>query len=136
MKITSPKEGSTVTLPLTVDWTTNELDLSSTGDITFGVFLDQKVIAPGKDLRQSFKKGDFCSAIPSCPDAAYLARRGVYVLKGTSLTLNELTDLRSDNVKNDTHRLVIVVLKDGKRLGEGFFSRTFTVERPDSEETG
>jgi hypothetical protein len=124
ISLVSPADGSTVTLPLTLRWKASS-DIGSTGQrVQYAVFVDRTVLKPGKDLRSLLSSGDDdCSALPECPSTDYLNRHGVYVVDEPSAVIPRLP-LPKSRSKRETHRLIVVILVDGKRQGEGAFART------------
>ena len=122
VSIDSPHDGDTVSLPLTVRWSTTAPGL------TFAVFVDRTVIKSGQSLRAVVPSQDTgCLRSTTCPDAAYLARHGVYVTDTTEAVIPRMT---SNGKKREGHRVIVIVLKDGKRDGEGSFSRTVYLKDP------
>lgn len=120
VSIQSPGDGDTVSLPMTVRWTAKEAGL------TYAVFVDKTVIKSGATLRAVVPSTDTeCLHDSSCPDPAYLARHGVYVTDVPHVVIPRMT---SNGKKREAHRIIVIVLKDGRRDGEGAFSRTVYVK--------
>lgn len=128
----SPKPYATVRLPVTVSWRTQNLPSALGGQpVRFAVFVDRRVVEPGADLRSVANGDRNCRPTQGCPNAAYLQAHGVYVVTGTSLTLQFLPDLRdsSAGVRQDIHTVTVVILRGEHRDGESAFSRSFTIDR-------
>jgi hypothetical protein len=127
VQFVSPVDQATVQTPLTVKWRAKDV-----GRLSFAVFVDRRTMRAGSTLRSLVPKDDTaCRADPKCPDAAWLSSNGVYLVKGTSLTLSSLKDNRPDNKQSvrDAHTITIVLLDGTKRAGEGSWSRQVYVDR-------
>lgn len=127
VQFVSPTDQATVRTPLTVSW-----HATDTGTLTFAVFVDRHTMRAGATLRSLVPKDDtVCRSDPKCPDASWLSSNGVYLVKGTSLTLTSLKDNRPDNNQSarDAHTITIVLLDGTKRAGEGSWSRQVYVDR-------
>jgi hypothetical protein len=135
VKILSPKDRAEVSLPITLEWSVRDFDVkSSPADSggSFAVFVDEAPIPPGKSLSWIARNDSECTSVPSCPDAAYLAKRGVYATTDTKLVLSSLpgSSASSSSSKRDRHRAVIVLLDaDGQRIGEIAYDVTFDLKR-------
>ena len=135
VKIVSPKDRAEVSLPLTLAWSVRDFDVKSSPTGTggsFGVFVDKAPVPPGKPLSWVAHGDPNCSSVPSCPDAAYLAKRGVYGTTDTELVLTALpgSSASSSSSKRDRHRAVIVLLDaNGRRIGEIAYDVTFDLKR-------
>jgi len=122
VSIQSPRDGETVSLPLTVRWS------SKGAGLTYAVFVDKTVIKSGATLRAVVPSTDTeCLRDSACPDAAYLARHSVYVTDTTQVVIPRIL---GDGKKREAHRVIVIILKDGRRDGEGAFSRTVYVKDP------
>ncbi|HEX2040793.1 MAG TPA: hypothetical protein VHF47_13800 [Acidimicrobiales bacterium] len=120
-----PRAGATVRLPLELTW-------SSDFDGRFGVFLDRAPMRPGRGLESLVPEDDPCRQEPTCPDAEWLSQRGVFVTDEPRLHLEVLPDRRKNNRSKDRHEAVIVLLdRDGVRVGESTFVTEFVVDRED-----
>lgn len=120
--ITSPGNGDTVTVPFTVRWDARDFPAGT----QFAVFVDATVVRRGQPLRAVVPDEDTrCLQDPGCPDEDYLARRGVYVTTGGEVVVPRVA--RSEE-RRRPHRISIVPLVDGRRDGEGVFSRTVYVD--------
>ena len=123
--ITAPGTNDAVTLPFEVSWTVEDFDGR------FAVFFDRSPMPRGRDLRSLVPRDDgVCRADPECPDAGWLAARGIYVTDETHLTISALPDLRQTSRQKDRHEVVIVLLDErGERVRESAFIREFMVDR-------
>lgn len=138
--IVHPADRQTVQLPMTVDWEIED-DLSTAGsrgveEMVFGVFIDRRPQPPGETLQSLAEDDETCQATPGCPDAEWLATRGVYRTTATSLEIDSLPDLRSGRRSDvrDRHEIVIVLLDaNDRRISESTFSVEFFLERSESQ---
>ncbi len=126
----TPDDQATVRVPLTVKWRAEHTD-----GLTFAVFVDRHTMRSGTSLRSLVPKDDSaCRADPKCPDASWLSSNGVYLVKGTSITLTNLKDNRPDHDDSarDSHTITVILLDGDKRDGEGAWSRQVYVDRSGS----
>ena len=138
LTFTSPGNRELVEAPITVSWRMRDFDAvgldgsSSEGAGAYVVFVDRAPMPVGKDLQWIARDDNGCKRDPRCPDATYLADRGVYVTTETSLTLDVLPD--SGEGVGDEQHYVNVVLVDGTgtRIGESAWYRPFQTERRSS----
>jgi hypothetical protein len=113
----SPAKRERVQEPVVIAWTMKGfdavgLDGSARPDRgAFVVFLDRAPMPIGKNLRWLGKDDPSCRLDARCPDASYLATRGVYVTSTTGLTVDVLPRVR--NRPGDEQHFVNVVLVDG-----------------------
>lgn len=122
--IVTPDDRSTVSLPVTIDWTSRDFAGR------FGVFVDTDPMPPTEDLAYLAKDDETCRPEDGCPDQKWLRQHDVFVTEETEITLRTLRDFRERAEDEDPHRAVIVLLDDeGNRLGESTFSVDFFVER-------
>ena len=122
--LTGLKDGQTVTVPFTLTWEVRK-DIAPGHQVSYAVFVDRTVIRSGRTVKSVVPADDHrCQADAACPDADYLARRGVYVVSTPSATIPRLTTKK----ERSAHRVTVVILVDGRRDGEGAFSRTVYVD--------
>ena len=134
----APGNREVVTAPLTVSWRMRDFDAvgldGSTSDDAgaYVVFVDRAPMPVGKDLRWIARNDSGCKRDPRCPDATYLADRGVYVTTETSIDL-EVLPSAPDGVGNEQHYVnVVLVDGTGTRIGESAWYRPFQTERRSS----
>ena len=134
----SPKDRSTVRLPVTLDWEIRDFEIvePGSGDASkdsgyFAVFVDTAPMPPGKKLRWIARKDNSCRAADGCPDEEYLNARGIYTTSETELVLEQLPRPSTENEdRRERHRATIVLLDaEGRRIGESAFEVAFDVER-------
>ncbi len=114
LQITHPADGSEIRLPVTVEWE----DAGPDGG-TYVVVVDRSPQPPGESPAWFARDDEACDADDGCPDAGYLARRGVYITADTEIVLEVLPRVRSGRDRGGLHSIVVVVLDgEGKRRGE------------------
>lgn len=129
VQVVRPADRATVTLPVTVDWEARDLPDGT----TYAVFLDSTPVPPGEPLRWVARDDSGCREADGCPDAQYLADRGIFATDRTELVLEQLP--RTDRAAGDRerHRATVVLLDEqGRRLGESAFEVVFDVDRGDA----
>jgi hypothetical protein len=112
--ILSPSNLSTVSQPVTLQWSARDFSAPASG--TFAVFVDRDPMPPGDGL-DDFNVHD---------------RQGIYVLDGTSLHLDALAPQAGADPAEQNHHDVTVVMLDtqGHRIGEYAAFTEFTVQAP------
>jgi hypothetical protein len=135
LSFNSPKDRSTVSLPVTLAWSIKDFQITGPGQGSaggyFGVFVDASPMPPGKPLHWVARKDNACRESDGCPDEEYLNARGIYTTTKTELVLTQLPRNGSDDEdKRERHRVTIVLLDpSGKRIGESAFELAFDVNR-------
>lgn len=134
----APKARSKVTTPFTISWTMKDfaatgLDGSTGKDHgVFAVFVDRAPMPVGKDLTWIGHKDTSCKRDPRCPDAEYLAAKGIYITQATSITIETLPPV-PDGVGDERHYVNVVLLDGtGHRIGETGWYREFKTKRRSS----
>jgi hypothetical protein len=132
VEIVSPKDRAEVSLPVTLAWTVRDFNLKGAAPDggSFAVFVDRAPVPPGEQLAWVARDDSSCEQ-PGCPNAAYLAKLGVFETTDTSLVITEIPGARNrSNGKRDRHRAVIVLLDaQGARIGEIAYDVTFDLKR-------
>lgn len=135
LTITSPKDRAEVTLPLTVSWQIRDFRIErgtgATGGSAgyFAVFVDQAPVPPGKPLSWVARKDRTCRASDGCPDAQFLASRGIYSTTDTHITFEQLPRPADSNQKERHSVTVILLDPSGHRIGESAFQVDVVVRR-------
>jgi hypothetical protein len=125
--LTGLKEGQTVEVPFTLTWDVRKA-IAPGHEVSYAVFVDRTAIKPGRTVKSIVPSSDRnCWADAACPDTAYLARHGVYVVTEPRVTVPRVKPTK----EREAHRVTVVILVDGKRDGEGAFSRIVYVEGED-----
>jgi hypothetical protein len=114
ISITSPSDRGRVTKPLGVSWT----DRAPRPGGSYVVLIDRTPMPPGETVRW-FARGDAdCATTPTCPNALYLARRGITVTTATSATIAIVPALGRAQARGYHELTVIRLDPDGRRDGE------------------
>lgn len=122
----TPTNHAKVALPITIRW--NVKDFSTADGASFGVLVDRTPPPPGKTLGWLFRNDDSCGA-NECEDADYRLQRGVLSTQSTTFTLDEIATI-GDRNDGDGHEVTVILLDaEGRRIGEGAWSRQFTLDR-------
>jgi hypothetical protein len=135
LEILTPPSQTRVTLPVTVSWRiegfriTGPVGSSDPSSGYFGVFVDRAPVPPGKAVSWIARDDKRCGQTPGCPDATYLADRGVYTTQQTSITFERLPNLIAYR-GHEIHEVTIVLL-DGMshRIGESAWYVTMRYDR-------
>lgn len=135
LQFLAPEARSRVTTPLTVSWRMKGFDavgLDGSRDAhrgVFAVFVDAAPMPVGKDLRWLARGDSGCTRDPRCPDAQYLADRGVLLTTASSVRLDVLPRL-ADGVGDEQHYVNVVLLDGtGHRIGESAWYLPFRSKR-------
>jgi hypothetical protein len=115
VKIGSPRELETVTLPLTVEWDAQSLPA---GAASYAIFVDRLPMEPGRDVRALADQA--CRLRRGCPDDAYLRTIGVYRTSTTKVVIPTLPTLGGIGSRTDlpVHQAIVVFLdQNGDRIG-------------------
>lgn len=135
VKLVSPDFREQVTLPVTIDWTVEDFEVTGPGGQPsddsgyFGVFIDTDPQPPGEGLEYFSRDDVECRNSKRCLTRDYLAQRGVYTTSDTEITIEQIAPAPGVNVERgerDLHEVTIVLLDaQGRRIGEGSWSTTF-----------
>lgn len=140
LTVVEPEDRTEVTLPVTIDWDIRDFEIVEPGaDVDdsddgeagyFAVFVDTTPMPPGKPLRWIARDDTSCREADGCPDAEYLAARGIYTTTETELVLDQLPRSAGDDDRRERHRATIVLLDaSGTRIGESAFEVAFDIDR-------
>lgn len=119
--ILSPSSLSTVSVPFDIQWKPSGL-----APVKYGVFIDTAPMAPGHGVADMVDS--MCKLTPGCPDASYLAGRGVYLTSATHLAIDQLNPVGgTDGRRSHPVHTVTIVRMDGNghRLGEASWTVEF-----------
>jgi hypothetical protein len=124
ISMSTPEENETVVLPFEVTWNVDDYDGR------FIVFFDRSPMRPDQGLRALVPDDDPCRREPGCPDEAWLTEHRIFIVEGSSLSVEHLPDLRDSGRGEDRHDVTVVLLDaDDERQGESAWTREFIVER-------
>ena len=128
VRIVTPRNRTTVHLPVHLRWEAPGLHRSADKGPFFAVFLDKAPIRPGQNLRAV--GDDACNHTPGCPDLAYLRDRYVFVTDATRLVLDTVPKPSGQRTgAKDAHEATIVLVDAaGGRIGEYAYTVQFTIK--------
>ena len=130
--IVRPDARAKVRLPTTVTWTVKDFAVGP-GQGSFGVFLDRSPQRSGKTLAWLFRGDKSCKGTEGralCQTTDFLAQRGVYRTDATQFTVEQVQKLSGNERSRQFHELTVILLdRDGNRVGEGAWSVQFEVPK-------
>jgi hypothetical protein len=133
VKIVSPKNHSTLKLPVTVRWTTKDFRVTGPGGSPtddagyFAVFLDRSPQPPGETVEWLAKDDPTCFRSRGCPDAAWFTDHNIFPTTATSFTVDVLPTRTKEDLRT-LHEVTVVLLDAaGRRIGESAFWVDFRV---------
>lgn len=137
--ITMPRQRSTVSLPVTVRWSYDDLRLTGarSGDSRhagyFGVFVDRTPVPAGKDLRWLARDDPSCRADQGCPNQEYFTSRQIFTTEHPEITFEQLPKPRTHHGP-ETHTVTVVLFDgSGRRIGESAWYVDFHLTRSKSQ---
>ncbi len=120
----TPKNRDKISVPFTISWTMKDFDpvgLDGSSDKAhgvFAVFVDTAPMPVGKDIKWIGHSDTSCKRDPRCPNAEYLAAKGVYITKDTSLKIDTLPQSRAGRGDEEHYANVVLLNGKGQRIGE------------------
>lgn len=127
--ITAPRERSKLSLPVTVTWTAKSFSGA------FGVLVDQAPPRTGETLPWLFRGRDTCRGDAGeklCATPAFLAGQNVFHTTKRHFTVERVNRFTGNDRRRQFHELTIVLLdREGRRIGEGAWSVQFEVNKVD-----
>ena len=128
VKFVSPRNRSTVHLPVALRWQAGAITRTPDGGPFFAVFVDRAPIKPGQTL--AAVADDSCRHTRGCPDLTYLRDQYVFVTRETQLTLNDVPKARGQRTgARHAHEATIVLVDArGGRIGENAYTVDFTIK--------
>lgn len=136
LEFTAPRSYELVKTPITVSWKMDDFDVvkpesgaprPSTG--YFAIFVDRAPVKPGHTLRDVADGDGSCLRDPDCPDAAYLADRGVYTTTTPSVELASIPALESQEAVQLHEATVVLLDSTGHRIGEAAWHIPFKLAK-------
>ena len=123
--ITSPRDRSTTSVPLIVEWTDDDPRAGG----AYAVIIDRTPMPPGEPVTWFARNDENCQPTQACPDARWLAIRGVTVTDELSAMI-EIVPTRGESRADGFYEITIVRLDaQGRREGEAAFAVRVRVER-------
>jgi len=121
--LVAPGDRDEVRLPVGVQWTADDGLADEIG--SYAVLIDRAPPPPGRSVAWLFRDDDACANRVGCPDAQYLADRGVYVTSETSIVVERIPRLASEG-RHDLHEATVILLdRQAERIGESAWSVEF-----------
>jgi hypothetical protein len=121
LHIVSPTPLASVHFPFTVRWTAPKQRVPA-----YAVFLDRNPIRPGHGMRDL--ADDQCKRQPQCPDASYLATKGVFITSSTSARIPSLPASGGvgATAPEPAHSATVVLLdRSHRRIGDAAWTVEF-----------
>jgi len=137
LHFTAPKARAKAHQPVTVSWTIRDFRIAAEGSEPasrdagyFALFVDAAPIKPGQTMRAVASGDQACKRDPKCPDADYLAARGVFTTTATSLRLPLIPNVTGDKEKFQQHAITVVLMDTaGHRIGESAWELDFRLPK-------
>jgi hypothetical protein len=127
LSFVAPRDRSTVTLPITVQWRVEDFHVGEDAG-SFAVFVDRAPQPPGEPLAWLARNDDSCRVADGCPDERWYAERDVFRTMDLELTIDRLP-ARTDD-RREWHEVTVVLIDThGRRVGETGWTVEFQVER-------
>ena len=128
VKFTSPRNRSTVRLPVALRWQASAITRTQERGPFFAVFVDRAPIRPGQTL--AAVADDSCKRTRGCPDLTYLRDQFVFVTRDTHLTLVDVPKSRGQRTgaRNSHEATIVLVDARGGRIGENAYTVQFTIK--------
>jgi hypothetical protein len=133
VEIVSPKNHSTLTLPVTVRWRTKDFRVTGPGGTPsddagyFAVFLDRSPQPPGETVEWLAKEDQTCFRSRGCPDAEWFTNHKIFPTTASSFTIDVLPTRTKEDLRT-VHEVTVVLLDaSGLRIGESSFWVEFRV---------
>ena len=126
LSFVAPDDRAEISLPVTVQWKVDDFDVPTDG--SYAVFVDRAPQPSGKTLDWLARNDDACRSATTCPDASWFNQRNVYPTTNTSMKIERLP-ARSDNRREFHEVTVVLVDRNGRRIGETGWTLEFQVKR-------
>lgn len=134
LTFTAPNSRDVVKPPFTLRWTMDDFRVVKPGAGRpersagyFAIFIDKSPMKPGQTVEDFVDDDEACKQDPNCPDANYLADRGVYTTTKTTLTVKEVLPLESDEGGQPHEATVVLLDSAGRRIGESSWYLQFAL---------
>jgi len=126
LRVVSPGQNSTVTLPMTITWSAG--DLYQPGD-TYAVFVDGTPVGVGRSITDLIPQS--CLVVPDCSRTPYYEQANVWLTTKPSLVLTSIQQVNGQNSNREFHVLTIILLDKAQvRVSEEYASLDFLYVRP------
>ncbi|MCA1675119.1 MAG: hypothetical protein LC799_23995 [Actinobacteria bacterium] len=141
VEIVSPDFREEVSLPVTIDWTVQDFEVTGPDGASdenagyFAVLVDLDPQPPGEGVEYFARDDVTCRKSEGCPNERYLERRGIFITDETDLILTNLSPAPGvdlDAGDRDLHEVSVILLDgQGHRIGEGSWTATFELPAED-----
>lgn len=136
LRFTAPRPYELVKEPVTLSWTMKDFDIVEPGSGSpedsagyFAIFIDKAPVKPGRTLAEVAGRDQACDRDPKCPDARYLADRGVYTTTKTGFELDAVPALDSNETVQLHEATVVLLDAAGHRIGEAAWHVPFKLTK-------
>ena len=137
IEFVAPRYREKVTLPMTVEWTVKDFNVSGPTSNArndagyFVVLLDVDPLPVGQTLRYYARDDRGCRPDSGCPDKKYLAERRIHPTTKTMFRIEQLPTapgIDLDSGDRNLHEVTILLLDGlGTRTSESLWTQTFEV---------
>lgn len=127
LEFVAPADREVVQTPVALRWRMQR----PPGDV-FAVFVDRPPVPPGRPIESVAAEDPLCRPEVRCPDARWLADRGIRLTRRSQLVLDALPAARGRKVGGRRLHVVTVVLLDrhGVRRDESAWRLSFFTPEP------
>jgi hypothetical protein len=134
----APPARALVRTPLHVAWRMEGFRVARPGSAPpsensgyFAVFVDRAPIRPRGTMRDIAHNDLECLRRPDCPDASYLAGRGIYQTTDSQLTIEQIPPIAGDTERIQFHTITVVLMDtSGHRIGESAWGLEVRMRKP------
>jgi hypothetical protein len=117
LRIVSPHDLETVTMPAHIRWTTTAALPDGT---RYAVFIDTPPLPPGRTLRSMVRRGDPCLLLAQCPNETWFQLHGIRLATSHEVDIDRFPTLGGVVGKTSPviHEILIVPIDpSGRRIG-------------------
>lgn len=125
LSIVQPDDRVAVALPFQVTWSAHDLPDGT----RFAVLIDRAPPPAGEGLDWLARHDPGCTRDPACPDRNYLGGLHVHVTDATALTVGSVPRSQRPDERELHHVTVILLDREGNRVGETAETVTLEVRR-------
>ncbi|MBW3664260.1 MAG: hypothetical protein KY469_14260 [Actinobacteria bacterium] len=125
LSITRPGDRAAVAVPFEVNWSVRDLPDGT----RFAVLVDRTPPPAGEGLEWFARDDPGCTRDPECPDLGYLEGLHVHVTEDSSFTVTSVPRPERPD-ERELHDVTVILLdRDGRRIGETDDTVTVEVRR-------
>ena len=126
VRITWPRHRARVHAPFDLRW--RRVRAPPAG-ARYEVLVDRSPQPPGEAPAWLARGDDTCRAALGCPDSSWYAARGVYFTSSDTMTIPFVASTRAERSSTLHDAIVVVVDRDGRRIGESAALVEFRIVR-------